>query len=273
MGLCRFCGKPAGFLRREHKECREKYNSGAFVIRSMVANSLTDDVDRDEILRVARESYIGGDELKALILTGLEEAIDKALEDNTLTEEEENKLRDILLKFDFNVDELSSNKAYKKFIKALVLKDLLEGKVPNRLNIIGVLPFNLLKNEVPVWIFNNVKYYQLKTYRHYVGGSQGASIRIMKGVYYRVGGFRGHPVEETKLIKIDEGILCVTNRHIYFGGKLKSFRISYDKIVSFTPCSDGIGIQRDSANAKPEYFITEDGWFTYNLVVNLANRV
>lgn len=273
MGLCRFCNKPAGFLRREHRECREKHNSGAFVIRSMIADSLIGGVDRDEILKIAEESYISKDELKTLVLTGLEDAIDKALEDNILTQEEEDKLKDILLTFGFNEDELSSNKAYEKFIKALVLRDLLEGKIPNRLNIKGVLPFNLLKNETPIWIFNDVKYCQFKTYRHYVGGSQGASIRIMKGVYYRVGGFRGYPFEETKLTKIDEGILCITDKHIYFGGKLKSFRISYDKIVSFTPYSDGIGIQRDSANAKPEYFITDDGWFTYNLVVNLANRV
>lgn len=273
MGLCRFCGKPAGFLRREHRECREKYNSGTFVIRSMIADSLSNEVNGDEVFQIARESYIGGNELKSLILDGLEEAIDKALGDNVLTQDEEEKIKDVLLKFGFNLDELSSTKTYEKFIKALVLRDLLEGKIPKRLDIKGVLPFNLLKSEIPIWIFNDVKYYQLKTYRHYVGGSHGASIRIMKGVYYRVGGFRGYPVEKTELAKIDEGLLCITDKHIYFGGKVKSFRISYNKIVSFTPYSDGIGIQRDSSNAKPEYFITNDGWFTYNLVINLANRV
>lgn len=273
MGLCRFCSKPAGFLKKEHRECREKYNFGTFTIRSMIASSLFGKVDKDEIFQIARESYIGEEELKSLILNGLDEAIDKALEDNILTEEEEEKLKVIFLEFGFNTDELSSSKTYEKLIKSLVLRDVLEGKIPNRVKIEGVLPFNFLKSETPIWIFNDVKYYQLKTYRHYVGGSDGVSIRVMKGVYYRVGGFRGYPIEETKLTKVDEGILCITDKHIYFGGRVKSFRISYDKIVSFTPYSDGIGIQRDSANAEPEYFITNDGWFTYNLVVNLANRV
>jgi len=36
------------------------------------------------------------------------------------------------------------------------------------------------------------------------------------------------------------------------------------------PYSDGIGIHRDAASAKPQIFVTGDGWFTYNLVVNLA---
>ncbi|MCX7795876.1 MAG: hypothetical protein N2380_05085 [bacterium] len=272
MGLCRFCGKPAGFLRKEHRECREKHNSGVFIIRSMVADSLSNSVDRDEILKIARESYISNEELKNLILNGLDEAIDKALGDNILTQEEEEKIKIVLLKFGFGVDELSSSKTYEKFIKALILRDILEGKIPKRLDIKGVLPFNLLKNETPIWLFNDVKYYQLKTYRHYVGGSNGFSIRITKGVYYRMGDFRGYPVEETELTKVDEGVMCITDKHIYFGGRIKSFRISYDKIVSFTPYSDGIGIQRDSTNARPEYFITNDGWFTYNLVVNLANR-
>jgi hypothetical protein len=46
--------------------------------------------------------------------------------------------------------------------------------------------------------------------------------------------------------------------------------VAYDKIVSFTPYSDGIGIQRDAQTAKPQVFVTGDGWFTYNLIANLA---
>lgn len=70
------------------------------------------------------------------------------------------------------------------------------------------------------------------------------SIRITKGVYYRTGGFKGYPVEKEETIHVDKGILAVTTKHIYFYGPNKSFRIPYSKIVSFTPYSDGIGIQR-----------------------------
>jgi len=44
----------------------------------------------------------------------------------------------------------------------------------------------------------------------------------------------------------------------------------YAKIVSFEPFSDGLGLVRDAAIAKPQIFVTGDGWFTYNLVTNLS---
>jgi len=273
MGICRFCGKPAGFLRKEHKECKEKHNQGVFLIRAMISSSLKEDVEKEDILRIASDSFIDETELKDIIFDAWEEILDNVLADNIITEDEENRLKDILFKFGFNVEELSSKPSYLKLIKSLVLRDILEGKIPSRLKIESPLPFNFLKGETIVWVFSNVKYYQTRIYRHYTGGSHGVSVRIMKGVYYRVGGFRGYPVEEAKLTLIDQGILCVTDKNIYFGGKVKTFRIPYNKIVSFTPYSDGIGIQRDSANAKPEIFLTDDGWFTYNLLVNLANKL
>ena len=36
------------------------------------------------------------------------------------------------------------------------------------------------------------------------------------------------------------------------------------------PCSDGLGIMRDDQTAKPQTFVTGDGWFVYNLAANLA---
>ena len=56
----------------------------------------------------------------------------------------------------------------------------------------------------------------------------------------------------------------------YFAGRQKQFRVRYDKIVAFEPFSDGFGIMRDAPTAKPQTFWTGDGWFAYNLAVNLA---
>ena len=65
-------------------------------------------------------------------------------------------------------------------------------------------------------------------------------------------------------------IFKVKNYHPFFAGSSKRFRVAYNKIVTFEPFSDGIGIQRDAASAKPQSFETGDGWFTYNLITNLA---
>jgi hypothetical protein len=58
---------------------------------------------------------------------------------------------------------------------------------------------------------------------------------------------------------------------VYFSGASKSFRIRHDKIVSIEPYSDGVGIQRDAQTARPQVFVTGDGWFTYNLLMNVSN--
>jgi hypothetical protein len=132
------------------------------------------------------------------------------------------------------------------------------------------LPINFQKDEQVVWAFPNCKYLEDKTRRQFVGGSQGVSVRVMKGVYYRVGAFKGQAVEHTERVHIDTGWVVITNKNIYFAGPRKSVRLPYAKILSFEPFSDGFGVMRDTTTAKPQIFVTGDGWFTYNLVINLA---
>jgi hypothetical protein len=150
------------------------------------------------------------------------------------------------------------------------LREILEGKVPTRAKVDGNLPFNFLKTESLVWVFHDVRYIESRVSRQYVGGSRGVSVRVMKGVYYRTGTFRGRPVETTETVDLGTGLFAITTKHLYFDGSQKSFRVPYTKIVSFEPFSDGIGIQRDAASAKPQIFVTGNGWFVYNAVVNLA---
>ncbi len=187
-----------------------------------------------------------------------------------LTEKEESKLDKIKEHFSLTQSLLDKNGAYTKVVKGAILRDILEVKIPEKINIEGNLPFNLQKSEKIIWIFQDVDYYEQKTRHTYVGGSKGFSIRIAKGIYYRAGAFKGHSVQHTEIIHVDRGFLGVTNKHIYFSGSAKSFRIRHDKIVAFEPYSDGIGIQRDAVTAKPQSFVTGDGWFTYNLIANVA---
>ena len=43
-----------------------------------------------------------------------------------------------------------------------------------------------------------------------------------------------------------------------------------DHIVYFEPFADEFSIMREAQTAKPQSFRTGDGWFAYNLAVNLA---
>ncbi len=85
-----------------------------------------------------------------------------------------------------------------------------------------------------------------------------------------MGAFKAKPVFSTSRKKIDTGALVVTDKHLYFVGPSTSKKIPYSKIVSFEQFSNGIGLMRDAATAKPQIFVVDDGWFVYNLITNLA---
>jgi len=274
MGNCIFCGQPAGFLKKQHKECRQKYEAGKAQIVSLVASSISNQGSMDALAQavgaISQSHFIDASRLRPTLIEAWESAVERALDDGILTEEEEVTLLQLADQYALTQRELDRNGAYSKVTKAAVLRDVLHGEIPNRIQIEGDVPFNLQKKESLVWVFEDVAYYERRTRRQYVGGHQGVSIRIAKGVYYHTGGFRGQPVETVETIHVDTGLLGVTNKHLYFYGSVKSFRLRYDKIVSFTPYSDGIGVQRDAMTARSQLFITEDGWFTFNLVTNLA---
>lgn len=274
MGNCIYCGEPAGFLKKTHKECKQRYEKGKSEIVSLVGRVGSDggDLKRLEstIEQVAASSRIDKEVMNSLVLSGWEKAVDVAFDDGLLSEEEETALSELKQHFSLSQQELDRNGAFTKIVKGAVLRDILDGKLPERVQIDGNLPFNLQKTEKVVWVFKNVNYYEEKTRTRYVGGSQGVSIRIAKGLYYRTGSFKGERVQTSETVHADTGLLGVTNKHVYFAGPSKRFRIAYNKIVSFEPFSDGIGVQRDAQTAKPQSFSTGDGWFTYNLITNLA---
>lgn len=275
MGNCNFCNKPAGFFRKQHKECLEKFNKGKIVIielsRSAVINSHNSQNVLDEISSVASKCFIPSQLVSQLIISGWEQAVESAFEDGVLTQNEEDDLFNFANSFSLEQKSLDKNGYYSKIIKGAILRDIMEGTIPERVKISGSLPFNFQKDEKLVWVFQNVDYYEKKTRKQYVGGYQGVSVKIAKGIYYRTGSFKGHPVETTETQKIDNGIFAVTDKHIYFSGSSKNFKINFNKIVTFKPYSDGLEIQKDTSTAKPQSFLTGDGWFTYNLVMNLSN--
>jgi len=219
----------------------------------------------------AVSSYIDADKAKDAMVEGWGLAVDNFLNDGNLDENEEKKLVAFSERFGLSQQMLDRDGSWTKVVKGAVIRDLLNGVVPQRVKVSGGLPFNFTASEQLVWLFNGVKYLEDKTRRQYVGGYSGVSVRVMKGVYYRTGGFRGNPVETVERTHVDTGTLAVTTKHIYFAGPAKSFRIRHDKIVSFTPYSDGVAIQRDAQTAKPQVFITGDGWFTHNLLSNIGN--
>ena len=199
MGDCVYCGESAGFLRQAHKACESRHERGKREIVAVVSRVGADGGDLgglNALLKdIASRSFLDRSGVKDCVIQGYEAAVDMALDDHVISPEEERALGELQSHFGLSQHELDRNGAVERVIKGAIIRDVLQGEIPQRMSVSGPLPFNLQKSESLVWVFQDVDYYEEKTRTEYRGGSRGVSIRVMKGVYYRVGDFKGKRVQ------------------------------------------------------------------------------
>ena len=157
-----------------------------------------------------------------MFCSAFDEAIDGYLNDGIVDSAEEKTVARFIQYSGLSQSFLNANKSLEKVLQSKVLRDILSGNIPTpQITIAGDFPFLLNKSEHLVWLFRNITLYQQKIQREYVGRSRGVSVRVMKGVYYRTGGFKGHPVGNNRYAKIGSGSVCLTDKHIYFASPEK----------------------------------------------------
>ena len=223
---CIYCGKPAGWFHRSHAECNAQHEIGRQKIIEHLKWYLQSDMSADLLgkgtLEMADCHFVSSAELHSLVIGAFKNAVDTVLEDQLLSQEEEAKL--VLLQKEFALTQAELGGFIERVAKAAILRDVGAGIINLRLKVEG-LSINLLKGEVVLWLFNNVELYEIKSHTSYVGGSHGVSIRIARGLYYRVGAFKGERVQTQDLVRQDRGSLIITDRSVYFSGPIKSMRI------------------------------------------------
>ena len=274
MGDCSYCGKSAGWFSRAHPACQTQFDDGVQRIGAcMTQFSGTQEEVARNIERASAAARITGAAQRAAIVRGFEKAVTVALEDHLLTEEEEEWLKGVLGELGFTADvqdELNKNGAYTRFVQAVVLRKVMAGTIPDNFKVDGSMPFNFQKNEKLIWLFQDVEYFEQKKKVHYSGGSAGVSVRVASGMYVRLNKFRGEPVASVDNVAMGVGLAAVTNKHLYFAGDQKTFRLRHEKIVAVQVHTDGVTVQRDAISARPQTLLTGDGWFAYNLLLNVA---
>lgn len=274
MGNCIYCGQKAGFFKSKHKDCESNYFDSKKKIIENIHTAITKNSDfevlENNIKEIADKNYIKPYEIIDLYIKGFDNAVESFLDDGVLTTEEEDKISQFKTHYNFEQKVIDKNGSLQKVVKAVILREILDGQIPEpKLHIQGNLPFLLQKNENVIWIFQNVDFFEQRTRTVYQGQTQGVSIRIAKGLYYRTGSFKGNPVKIEEMKYISRGLVALTNKQIYFASLEKNFKVPYNKIVTIDPYEDGVGLQKDGANTKPQVFKGLDGWFTYNLILNL----
>jgi hypothetical protein len=99
------------------------------------------------------------------------------------------------------------------------------------------------------------------------GGHSGVSIRVAKGMSYRVGNsqstaIRGNVQEKTS------GLLSITNKRIVFSASKGAFDKRISELSAITPYKDGIGFQFGSAQYP---LITPDAEYIYQIISRIIN--
>src|ERR1700726_331314 len=276
MGECKYCGKPAGFLRSEHSECAAARAETLQKLPAIFANyvGLAEQPARTNALRIgveatATEGFLSADALKAEVIKGLALAIQAALSDRSLSDSELARIQEIMNQFGLENSDIIASGAYDRLLQGLILRDLNQGLIQSRFQARGSIPLNLKKDEVILWMIKTATRLEPKTSVSYTGGSQGISFRIMKGVSYRVGAYKGHRIETPSLASKGTGDFYITSNALYFVGTLGSYNVAHKHITAVEQYSDGISVS--ATHGKNQIFLLTDPWFAAELILKIGS--
>lgn len=185
-----------------------------------------------------------------------------------LSQEIEDKIYQFMEHFNTKSDDLDFQ-TKELIVKGCIVRDLLAGN-PNPKVQVPDMPFNLKKDEKLIYAFQ-IPVKEVVTKKERIAGSRGVSIRVMKGVYYHMGGSKGQTIETKVNQSLGICSVAVTNQYIYIMSAETSFRIAFNKIVSIYNNGDSIIIYRDGAKNNPLMLEYNDTWFLYNILQNATN--
>jgi hypothetical protein len=113
----------------------------------------------------------------------------------------------------------------------------------------------VLKNGEMAYLAVPATLARMVTRTHYLGGSSGFSFPIgHTGIRYRVGAFRGEPVHQQSLTKLDAGTFVLTNQRVAYVGRTKSTTIALNKVVHVEVYNDGLSIAREGRE-NPDFYL------------------
>lgn len=262
---------PALLFYRKWRGKRDKQQAKKTAQEEAVCVALTEGVDKAvEAVAALPQVAQAEDITKAardVVVTTMPAVVQAAFADGILTVEEEQAIYGLVEHYGITPTE-KSMRCLGMVAKGAIIRDLVEGNAKPRISA-SDFPFNLLKSEVPIWVWKEIELFQLKAVKTYVRGGGGASFRIAKGVYYHAAGTRGHTETHDQKTSLGKGLLGVTNKHVIFQSPQETLRLKHSKIVRVEKCRDGVELYLDKA--KPMWFLTDDSWFAANCIANATN--
>lgn len=134
-----------------------------------------------------------------------------------------------------------------------------------------VTGINLQRGEQAYWHEPVTLYEERVVRREMVGRSQGVSIRIMRGVSYRIGGTRGQSMPVYADVPAASGDLILTDKRVIFKGDKKSVALAWDDVIGIDPYTNAITIHSGKSNQPLRFFYRREG--TAELVAQIASHL
>lgn len=216
---------------------REKRENRA-VLQRLFMEAAADGKFTDEEVRALHskmaEYGLTHDDIRKIRTAAYQHAFNVAKRDGMLTREEELELDNIQRRLGIDNADVAHTKLELQRLR--LLNEIQQGNLPS----VEIPNLVLQKGEDAHWAEPASLLEERVVRRSYQGGSHGFSIRIAKGVTYRVGAHRGHLVSETKVLPVSHGHLVITSKHVIFKGDRKSFKIPFRKLLEMEFFSDGI---------------------------------
>ena len=99
MATCRYCGQKAGFLRKQHGQCRDLHATGIREVTQLAAQAagtsgFSRTALRSTLRAIANRAQATEDDTSQAIADGWAQGVQHAMQDGILTRQEETNLRD-----------------------------------------------------------------------------------------------------------------------------------------------------------------------------------
>jgi hypothetical protein len=275
MGRCIYCERPAGFMRKRHAECYERHNRALSMIPELFTKALHSSLPATRFGEMLKEaagaSFIRPRRLGKLCVSGISSMIDTVLKERLLTRAEEERIAEIKEALGPGIANVSD--LNEKMIKIDMLREINEGRLPDRVTVVGPMPIELRRHEHVIWIFNCVVCYRA---RAPITAPEKPAIvfpATNTDLYCGMAVLKDDPLPTANLTEEATGDLVVTNRNVYFIFGDGSRRIPMAKITALHPYSDGITITCEQPQNRSRAFKLDDPWLAANLVVGLVRLV
>lgn len=216
-------------------------------ISSFLSDSELSVAENDKLAEIQKEFGLSPEDVRSIHKTSVASVFSNVSSDRRITDEEKGALEKLLNHFDLSKSDIAFNQD--SFNKYYTLALVEKGVLPTIAN--GQSEVNMVfkPDEVLHWaVAASLMKRKKVTTRINYGGLTG-SIKIMKGVRYRVGSIGVSSVSKEILDKEDSGAFYVTNQRIGYLGYRKQFSFPFKKIGSLELRSDGLHIFKDGKEA------------------------